>query len=90
MYQSIKIGKPVQDDDVQVPEEAVDATAEEAAAAAARLEGWKNRRNPKTKEGDLSPNMQGCLLLQVMVKMAGGNQAVLERSAKSPVFKEKS
>lgn len=80
VYQSIKTGAPINEEDkMEVPTEVLDPEAEEAAAAAARLEGWKNRRNPKAKEGDLSPNMQGCLLLQSMVGLPDGNVAVLER-----------
>jgi len=79
IYQSLKTGKPIAEDkEVAVPEEALDPEAEEAAAAAARLDGWKNRRNPKAREGDLSPNMQGCLLLQSMVGLSD-NSTILER-----------
>jgi nucleolar protein 9 len=80
VFQALKTGKPItEDDEVAVPEEALDPEAEEAAAAQARLDGWKNRRNPKSKEGDLVPNMQGCLLLQAMVGLPEGNVGVLER-----------
>jgi nucleolar protein 9 len=78
-YQAIKSGKPVEDEGLELPEEIVDADAEQAAAAAARYEGWKNRRTAKPKETDLAPNMQGCLLLQGMVRLPGGNEIVLER-----------
>ena len=75
MYTSIKEGKPVTDD-LEVPEEALDESAEEQAAAAARQAGWRSRRDPKASA--LSPNMQGCLLLQAMVKMPD-NTVVLDR-----------
>lgn len=85
MYQSIKTGDPLAEEDTpEIPEEVLDPEAEAAAAAAARMEGWKTRRNPKAKEGDLSPNMQGCLLLQAMVKLPGSNEVVLERCVTRP------
>lgn len=78
-YQAIKSGNPLEDDPLDLPEEAVDAGAEEAAAAAARYEGWKNRRTVKAKESDLAPNMQGCLMLQGMVRIPTVNEVVIER-----------
>lgn len=84
-YQSIRTGNPVEEDHVEIPEEVLDPDAEEAAAAAARLEGWKTRRTAKPKDNDLAPNMQGCLLLQAMVRLPGGNEVVLERCVKCPL-----
>ena len=78
-FQSIKTGEPVEEDKLELPEDVLDPEAEEAAAAAARLEGWKSRRTAKPKDNDLAPNMQGCLLLQAMVKLPGVNEVVLER-----------
>ena len=78
-FQSIKTGEPVEEEKLELPEDVLDPEAEEAAAAAARLEGWKSRRTVKPKENDLAPNMQGCLLLQAMVKIPGVNDVVLER-----------
>ena len=51
----------------------------EEAAAAARYSAWQNRRTAKPTDA-LAPNMQGCLLLQSMVGLTGGaNAIVLER-----------
>ena len=88
-YQSIKTGDPLAEEDTaEIPEEVLDPAAEEAAAAAARVEGWKTRRTPKAKETDLTPNMQGCLLLQAMVKLPGGNEVVLDRSVERKVLQK--
>jgi hypothetical protein len=80
-HQAVLTGQPVEPDadDEKLPEEAVDTEAEAAAAASARYEGWKNRRDAKPKGDGLEPNMQGCLLLQGTVKLEGGNEVVLER-----------
>ncbi|ORX36012.1 armadillo-type protein, partial [Kockovaella imperatae] len=64
-YQAIQAGEAVPEDEILD----VDQDAEEAAAAAARLEGWKTRRQPKPRQSDLAPNMQGSLLLQGLVKL---------------------
>ena len=58
--------------------ETLDPSAEEAAAAAARLEGWRNRRQVKSDD-PLTPNMQGCLLLQAVVGLSGADEVVLQR-----------
>ena len=80
-YQVLRLGKeaPEEDDDVDVPSEMVDEDAQEAAAAAARFEGWRNRRKPKIEDSDLAPNMQGSLLLQSMAQMGQTNHAILDR-----------
>ena len=61
------------------PPEGPDENAEEAASAAARLEGWKNRRNPRPRGSDLAPNMQGSLLLQAMAKLESLGSVVVQR-----------
>jgi hypothetical protein len=61
-----------------IPTDELDKTAEEEAAAAARLAGWKNRRQAKPALGDLSPNLQGSLVLQGLVRM-GGDETVFKR-----------
>jgi nucleolar protein 9 len=67
-YQALITGTspPVQ------PADALDPDAE----AAARMEGWKNRRQPKRDSGGLTPNMQGCLLLQALVKLPSTNEVL--------------
>ena len=62
-----------------MPLEETDTNAEEAAAAAARLEGWKNRRNPRSRDSDLAPNMQGSLLLQAMARIESLSGVVVQR-----------
>jgi hypothetical protein len=81
MYTAILQGQPIDDtaDEEKLPAEAIDPEAEAAAAQAARYEGWKNRRDTKPKGNGLEPNMQGCLLLQGMVRMESGNQVILDR-----------
>ena len=44
------------------------------------MEGWKQRRRVKRDDSGLGPNMQGCLLLQALVKLSGANEIVLQRS----------
>ncbi|CAD6571315.1 MAG: Nucleolar protein 9 [Tremellales sp. Tagirdzhanova-0007] len=61
-----------------IPAEAVDQDAEDTAAAASRMEGWKNRRRQKRDDSGLGPNMQGCLLLQALVRLPGANEVVLQ------------
>jgi hypothetical protein len=79
MYQALLTGESIGADEDEIPEEARDATAEEEAAAAARYSAWQNRRTAKPTDA-LAPNMQGCLLLQSMVGLTGGaNAIVLER-----------
>ena len=81
MLKAIQSGEeaPADTKDEILPDEVADPDAEEAAAAAARLEGWKNRRNPKPKDSGLIPNMQGSLLLQALVKLPAQNEVVINR-----------
>ncbi|WVQ97408.1 hypothetical protein IAU59_004521 [Kwoniella sp. CBS 9459] len=88
MYQAIITGaaEPTEEGDDH-PTEGVDAEAEASAAAAARLAVWQNRRSakPKAKEGEVEPNMQGCLILQGMMGMKDVNSAVLDSLTSQPV-----
>ncbi|OCF41800.1 hypothetical protein I317_04406 [Kwoniella heveanensis CBS 569] len=89
MYQAILTGgaEPVEDEEAALPSEAVDAEAEASAAAAARLAAWQNRRSvkPKAKEGEVEPNMQGCLILQGMMGMKDVNSTMLDSLTAQPV-----
>ncbi|KAK4689724.1 nucleolar protein 9, partial [Tremellales sp. Uapishka_1] len=78
MYTSLLTGVPLEEEAEAIPAELIDADAETAAAAAAGLEAWKNRRKAKPQEGQLAPNMQGCLLLQAMVGLKSVNEIVIE------------
>ncbi|TXT11256.1 hypothetical protein VHUM_02007 [Vanrija humicola] len=77
IYEAIRTGAEVPDDDDNVPADAVDKDAEAQATAAARRSAWENRRNTRPR-GQLEPNMQGCLLLQALVALPTGNVPVLE------------
>jgi hypothetical protein len=80
MYQSLLTGTPLEEDaEPALPSDQVDTDAEAAAAAAAGLAAWQNRRKAKPQEGQLAPNIQGCLLLQGMLGMGDANEGVLER-----------
>ncbi|KAK8865980.1 hypothetical protein IAR55_001130 [Kwoniella newhampshirensis] len=88
MYQAILTGAPEEEkeDTNDVPPEAVDKAAEDAAAAAVRLAAWQNRRSAKPKnDGELVPNMQGCLILQGMMGMTAVTSTVLDSLTAQPV-----
>ncbi|WVQ70861.1 hypothetical protein IAR50_000386 [Cryptococcus sp. DSM 104548] len=85
MYQALLTGGPLPSDEpAPQAEEGVDDDAEKAAAAAARLSAWQNRRTARPKD-DLAPNIQGCLILQAMVGMGQTNAAVLDSLTSLPV-----
>ncbi|WVF70512.1 hypothetical protein IAT40_005302 [Kwoniella sp. CBS 6097] len=89
MYQAIITGaaEPTEEGGDALPSESLDAEAEASAAAAARLSAWQNRRSakPKAKEGEVEPNMQGCLILQGMMGMKDVNSTVLDSLTSQPV-----
>ncbi|WVW82368.1 hypothetical protein I302_104375 [Kwoniella bestiolae CBS 10118] len=86
MYQALLTGSSAPEDDAE-PTEDVDKEAEDTAAAYARRSAWENRRNvkPKAGEGEILPNMQGCLILQGMMGMAEVNGIVLESLVAQPL-----
>ena len=78
-YKALLAGEdPEPDEGPAYPVDAEDAAAEAAAATAAGIAAWQNRRKPK-QDDVLGANMQGCLLLQAMVGMPKGNETVLDR-----------
>nr|XP_018267234.1 uncharacterized protein I303_01219 [Kwoniella dejecticola CBS 10117]OBR89392.1 hypothetical protein I303_01219 [Kwoniella dejecticola CBS 10117] len=79
MYQAILSGSDAPQE-TEDPSEEVDKEAEDTAAAYARRSAWENRRTakPKAGEGEVLPNMQGCLILQGMMGMKDVNGVVLD------------
>ncbi|WWD09471.1 hypothetical protein V865_007595 [Kwoniella europaea PYCC6329] len=86
MYQALLIGSSAPEDETPATED-VDKEAEDTAAAYARRSAWENRRTakPKAAEGEILPNMQGCLILQGMVGMGQVNSIVLESLIAQPL-----
>lgn len=78
LYEALRTGTDVPDDNDEMPSAAVDADAEAKARAAAARTAWENRRNAGPR-GKLDPNMQGCLLLQALVGLSASNEVVLDR-----------
>ncbi|WRT64203.1 uncharacterized protein IL334_001132 [Kwoniella shivajii] len=87
MYQSIISGSSAPEEDEAPPPESVDKKAEGAAAAYARRSAWENRRTakPQAADGEILPNMQGCLLLQGMIGMTDVNEAIIESLIAQPL-----
>ncbi|WVQ62132.1 uncharacterized protein L199_000270 [Kwoniella botswanensis] len=86
MYQALLTGSSAPEDETPATED-VDKEAEDTAAAYARRSAWENRRTakPKVAEGEILPNMQGCLILQGMMGMGQVNSIVLESLIAQPL-----
>ncbi|WVN85380.1 uncharacterized protein L203_100525 [Cryptococcus depauperatus CBS 7841] len=84
IYRLLLTGAPLPTEDPLLESsDNIDVTAEAETAAAARLAAWQNRRQVKHKD-DLTPNIQGCLILQGMVGMENINEAVLDSLTSLP------
>jgi hypothetical protein len=76
---ALSSGEAEPEDKDDLPEDAVDKAAEEAAAAAAKYAAWQNRRSARTEASQLEPNIKGSLLLQGLLGLAEINAAILDR-----------
>lgn len=79
-YKALSSGEAEPEDRDDLPEDAIDRAAEEAAAAAAKHLAWQNRRSAKTEVQELEPNLKGSLLLQALLGLEQINSVILERS----------